>query len=190
MPVNEIATVENFLLNRVQKLDIIGTVSKSIGSTSRIRHSECCDFTRQSFPHGKERGEARSTERHSCIRLSSKSYLVLVNNPTLSSLVICLVTAAFLGDLIHGQVFQSNILRQLFAMHSLSYSGGPGNYHIRRDSHTLRLTEVGGMRLGSGKEELYMRHGTSAKTGLAGNYMFREKMYTLLFLVLCTYYLP
>lgn len=79
----------------------------------------------------------QNTHRTSPKKAEQPTYLILIDNPTLPLLVVLLEAITFLGDLIDGQVLESGILGELFAVYGLTDAGGAGDDHIRGGAHAL-----------------------------------------------------
>lgn len=64
-----------------------------------------------------------------------RTHLILVNNPTLSLLVISIVAITLFGNVVYGHVLQAGVLGDLFTVDCLAHARGAGDYDIGSSPH-------------------------------------------------------
>jgi hypothetical protein len=64
-----------------------------------------------------------------------RTHLILVDNPTLSLLVISIVAVALLGNVVYGHVLQAGVLGDLFTVDCLAHARGACDYDIWSSPH-------------------------------------------------------
>jgi hypothetical protein len=81
-----------------------------------------------------KRGEREESEGGEMKR-GLRTHLVLVNNPTLSLLVISIVAIALFGNVVYGHVLQAGFLGDLFTVNCLAHAWGAGDYDVGSSPH-------------------------------------------------------
>lgn len=69
------------------------------------------------------------------MRRGLRTHLVLVNNPTLSLLVISIVAIALFGNVVYRHMLQAGVLGDLFTVDCLAHARGAGDYDVGSSPH-------------------------------------------------------